>query len=131
MGLNVVRLLRTWLLRPANEQSGWRILTAYLDETGSEARGLVIVAGFIGDITAWQKLATDWPKAFERSKQKRLHLGPCPFSLSRPCVPEVSKAELGLSPKLGETRKLVCIGGRSRWWPRIRHQAVGDTLSGD
>ncbi len=48
--------------------------TAYLDETGLHEKGLVIVAGFLGRKDAWKKLAAEWPKGFEGSQRKSLHL---------------------------------------------------------
>jgi|GEM_PF-2328677 len=50
------------------------MLTAHLDETGQQGRGLVIVGGFIGTDEQWDDLAHEWPKGFEGSQRKSLHL---------------------------------------------------------
>ena len=50
------------------------MLTAYLDESGQEKRGVVRVGGFIGNEDQWKKLAAEWPKGFEGSQRKSLHM---------------------------------------------------------
>lgn len=55
------------------------MLSAYVDETGQEAKGLVIVAGFIGDADAWKKCAAEWPTGFSGSQRRSLHLSKWKF----------------------------------------------------
>jgi hypothetical protein len=50
------------------------MFTAYLDESGLEKRGVVRVGGFIGKKEQWDKLAEEWPKGFEGSQRKALHM---------------------------------------------------------
>ncbi len=50
------------------------MLSAYVDETGQESKGLVFVSGFLGDIDAWKKCAAEWPGGFKGSQRKSLHL---------------------------------------------------------
>ena len=50
------------------------MLSAYLDECGQESKGLVIVAGFIGDKSAWDKCAAAWHDGFKGTQRKSLHL---------------------------------------------------------
>ena len=55
------------------------MLSAYLDECGQESKGLVIVAGFIGDKDAWEKCALAWREGFNGSQRKALHLADLKF----------------------------------------------------
>jgi hypothetical protein len=55
------------------------MLTAYVDETGQESKGLVIVAGFVGDIDAWKECAIQWRAGFEGSQRQSLHLNRLKF----------------------------------------------------
>jgi hypothetical protein len=50
------------------------MLTAYLDESGQEKPGFVTVSGFIGKEDQWKQLANEWPKGFEGSQRKSLHI---------------------------------------------------------
>ena len=68
------------------------MLTAYLDECGQEAKGLVVVAGFIGNDGQWKKLAQEWPKGFEGSQRKSLHMADLRFKRN---------SERGLLQRLG------------------------------
>jgi hypothetical protein len=61
---------------PHDDPPKWAgMVTAYLDETGLHQRGLVVVSGFLGRRTSWDKLAEEWPKGFEGSSQRKsLHV---------------------------------------------------------
>ena len=50
------------------------MLSAYLDECGQESKGLVIVGGFIGEKSAWDRFALLWPEGFKGTQRKSLHL---------------------------------------------------------
>ena len=60
---------------PHDNPPGWiAMFTAYLDESGLEKRGVVRVGGFIGKKEQWEKLAIEWPKAFEGTQRTALHV---------------------------------------------------------
>lgn len=50
------------------------MLSAYVDETGQESKGLVVVAGFMGDADAWQRCAAEWRAGFGNAQRQSLHL---------------------------------------------------------
>jgi hypothetical protein len=65
---------------PNDDPTRWSVmLSAYLDESGQESKGLVIVAGFIGDNHSWGKCALAWREGFNGSQRKTLHLSDLKF----------------------------------------------------
>lgn len=48
------------------------VLTAYLDESGHEGNGLIIMAGFLGDAEQWAACEAGWKAAL--GKRKHLHM---------------------------------------------------------
>lgn len=48
------------------------MLTAYLDESGHEGKGLIILAGFLGNADQWAKCETDWKAAL--GQRRHLHM---------------------------------------------------------
>jgi hypothetical protein len=68
------QLIDSVFATPHDNQPKWcAMLTAYLDESGLDKRGVVRVGGFIGNDDQWKKLASEWPKAFEGRQRKSLH----------------------------------------------------------
>ena len=47
------------------------MLTAYLDESGHESKGLIILAGFLGNFDQWTKCEAGWKAAL--GKRQHLH----------------------------------------------------------
>ena len=50
------------------------MFTAYVDETGQQGKGLVIVSGFVGEDESWKRLSSEWPAGFGNSQRRSLHL---------------------------------------------------------
>jgi hypothetical protein len=83
------------------------MLTAYLDESGQEKCGVVRVGGFIGNEDQWKKLAAEWPRGFDGSQRKSLHMADLKFKY---------ESERKLLGPVRTTLSLdaICLSGGSR-----------------
>jgi len=80
------------------------MFTAYLDECGQERRGIVRVGGFIGRDTEWGRFAAEWPKGFEGSQRKSLHMANLKFKHE---TEKSLLAKLGPIPESCGLRRIV------------------------
>jgi hypothetical protein len=90
---------------PHDNPPRWVVMfTAYLDECGQESRGIVRVGGFIGRDSQWTKLAAEWPKGFEGSQRKSLHMADLRFKRE---ADKYLLARLGPIPESCGLRRIV------------------------
>jgi hypothetical protein len=69
---------------PHDNPPRWAVmLSAYVDESGQQAKGLVIVAGFIGDKAAWEKCAIAWRDGLSATRRDSLHVVDLRFKRER------------------------------------------------